>query len=108
MSSLLITLALVAADPLMPGVHERTLTVDKRERSYIVYLPKDYVHGMPAPVVLVMHGAAMNARLMMAYTRMNDTADKHTFIVVYLQGTGIGDYLLTFNSGGLHGRFEKH
>lgn len=38
-ASLLLMTAMVAADPLGPGDHTRTLTVGDLHRSYIVHIP---------------------------------------------------------------------
>jgi polyhydroxybutyrate depolymerase len=57
--------------------------------------------SLPAPLVLALHGAAMNAGMMAAFSGMNPEADKAKFIVVYPNGTGLADTLLVWNSGGL-------
>jgi polyhydroxybutyrate depolymerase len=82
-----------------PGDHIRTVTVQKRERSAIVHVPPSYDRMRPTPVVLVYHGASMNAKSMTYLTNLNETADKEGFIAVYPNGTGIGDFLV-WNAGG--------
>jgi polyhydroxybutyrate depolymerase len=99
-SLVLIALAAIAAEPLTPGDHTRKLTVDERERNYLVHVPPKYKADAPTPVVLVFHGGGSNADQMMRYSGMNDKADAETFIAVYPNGTGPLDrILLTFNGG---------
>lgn len=57
---LLLLTATIAADSLPPGDHNRTLTVDGRERIYLVHVPTKYDDDVPTPVVLVLHGTADN------------------------------------------------
>src|SRR5262245_45014040 len=87
------------APDLGPGDHTRTVLVEKRERSAIVHVPPSYDRRKPMPVVLVYHGASMNAKAMIYLTDLNETADKEGFIAVYPNGTGIGDFLV-WNAGG--------
>ncbi|MEI6536843.1 MAG: hypothetical protein WCN98_15965, partial [Verrucomicrobiaceae bacterium] len=47
-------------DPLGPGDHTRTLMMGEQKRTYLVHVPKDYDPKKPTPVVLALHGAAMN------------------------------------------------
>ena len=87
------------ADALTPGDHARTLTVDGRERSYLVHVPKSY-HGTVAyPVVLVFHGGGSNARQWVPFCGLNETADKAGFLAVYPSGTGRLATALTWNGG---------
>lgn len=82
-----------------PGDHTRTIEVDKLTRSYIVHVPPKHDPKKPTPVVLAFHGGGSNAEQMVKFCGLNDTADKHGFIVVYPSGTGRLDKLLTFNGG---------
>lgn len=82
-----------------PGDYTRSVKVDKIERSYIVHVPPTYDPKKPMPVVLVYHGASMNAKAMVYFTDLNKTSDKGNFIAVYPNGTGIGNFL-TWNCGG--------
>jgi polyhydroxybutyrate depolymerase len=94
------SLILMATDPLTPGDHTRSLEVDKRPRTYIVHVPKSYDGSKPYPVVLVFHGGGSNAEGMVKFCGLNETADKHGFVVVYPNGTGrLEKQLLTFNGG---------
>jgi polyhydroxybutyrate depolymerase len=50
-------------------------------------------------VVLVFHGGASNAQQMVRFCGLNETADKHGFVVVYPSGTGRLNVTLTWNGG---------
>jgi len=85
---------------LTPGDHVRQIELDGRARSFLVHVPPKYDSRKPTPVVLVFHGAAMNAHMMAWFCGMNAKSDEAGFIAVYPNGTGVGDTLLTFNSWG--------
>jgi polyhydroxybutyrate depolymerase len=51
--------------------------------------------------VLALHGAATNGGMMANYSGLSKKADDAGFAVVYLNGTGTGGMLLTWNSGGM-------
>jgi len=100
---------LAAADgsgaALDPGDHEFSLTHKQLRRSYLVHVPPQAAAGKPLPVVLNYHGGGANARNQKWYSRMDETAAREGFIVVYPNGTGgIGDRLLTWNAGTCCGR----
>jgi len=101
----LIAAVLLAADPqpLGPGDHRCTLEVGSRERSYLIHVPPKYDPKQPTPVVLAFHGAMTNAPIMALSSGLSDKADEAGFIVVYPNGTGKGNLLLVWNSGGFHG-----
>lgn len=71
-------------------VHAQLRRVTHREvkRRYIVFVPASYATTPERryPVVLHFHGGGMTAAEQMLYTRMNDAADRHGFIVAYPQG----------------------
>jgi polyhydroxybutyrate depolymerase len=102
-TSAFLLLTILAADPLSPGDHTRTLQQDGRTRSYIVHVPPKYDSKQPTPVVLAFHGAWTNATLMALSTGLSDKADKAGFIVVYPNGSGKDDFFLFWNSGNFHG-----
>jgi len=89
-----------AAERLAAGDHMRTLEIDGQRRSYLVHVPPSYDAAKPTPVVLIFHGAGMNARLMLEFSGLNAKADEAGFVAVYPNGTGAGPFL-TFNSGGV-------
>lgn len=66
----------------------RPLVHKDEKRKYIVYTPQSYATSPDKkyPVVFNFHGGGMTMAEQMLYTKMNHTADKHDFIVVYPQG----------------------
>ena len=98
--SFFLAAALLTADPMLkPGNHTRTLKVDGQDRSYLVHIPAKYDGKTPTPVVLALHGAAMNGPMMAVFCGLNKKADEAGFIVVYPSGgTGMGIFLV-WNAG---------
>ncbi len=92
---------------LAPGDHTRNITVDGRERTYLVHIPPKYDPKQSTPLVLALHGAAMNGPMMVWFTGLNKQSDAAGFVVVYPSGSGIGP-LLTWNAGGFRGAMAKH
>ena len=84
--------------PLAPGDARRELTVDGRKRSYLVHVPPAYDPAKPSPVVLAFHGALMNAPMMAQFSGLSRKADEAGFVVVYPNGTGVGETALFFNA----------
>ncbi len=91
-------ISLLGADGLGPGDHVRTLKVDGRNRSALIHVPVRDNPDVPAPLVLILHGARTNAAIMAAFTQMNAKADEAGFMAVYPNGTGT-DPLLYWNAG---------
>lgn len=92
--------------PLGPGDHTRSLTMGEQKRSYLIHVPQGYDPQNPAPVVLALHGAAMNGPMMVWFSGMNKKADEAGFIVVYPSGTGVGPFC-TWNAGGFRGKMAE-
>ena len=84
-----------------PGNHVRKITVDGLERSYVIHFPRGLDPEKPAPLVLMLHGAAMNGPMMARFTGMNAQADAAGFIAVYPNGTGLSNNFLAWNAGGI-------
>lgn len=84
-----------------------TLEVAGRKRFYIVHVPENYNPATPTPVVLALHGAAMNGTMMVGFTGLNETSEKHGFLAVYPSGTGTASFL-TWNAGGFAGAFADN
>src|SRR3954470_21726758 len=91
------------AGPLGPGDHTRTLMMGEQKRTYLVHVPKGNDPKKPAPVVLALHGAAMNGSMMVWFSGLNRKSDEAGFVVVYPSGTGTGPFL-TWNAGGFTGK----
>ena len=103
----LLLLSMLAADPLAPGDHTRKLTVDERQRNYLVHVPANYDHDRATPVVLVFHGAGINADVTVRMTGLNQKSDEAGFIAVYPNGTGVGVFR-TWNAGGRKGKLGEN
>ncbi len=101
----LVTLALLAADPLGPGDHNRTVAVGELTRSYTVHVPRGHDPKKPTPVVLVFHGAGSNARQTIRLTGLSDKADAAGFLAVYPEGTG---RFATWNAGNCCGNARRN
>lgn len=93
-------------DPLGPGDHTRTLMMGEQKRTYLVHVPKDYDPKKPAPVVLALHGAAMDGSMMVWFSGLNKKSEDSGFIVVYPSGMGVGPFR-TWNAGGFSGKMAK-
>jgi polyhydroxybutyrate depolymerase len=93
----------LAAHPLPPGDHVRSLVVGGRTRSYSLHVPPSYDPGRPTPVVLALHPAAVNGAAMARLCGLNETADRHGFVAVYPNGTGSTPYFLYWDAGGVRG-----
>jgi polyhydroxybutyrate depolymerase len=93
-------------DLLGPGDHTRTLLIGEQKRTYLVHVPTGYDPEKPVPVVLALHGAAMDGSMMVWFSGLNKKSDESGFIVVYPSGTGIGPFR-TWNAGGFSGKMAE-
>ena len=100
----LLALLSLAAAPLGPGDHNRSLKMGDVDRSYLVHVPPQYDPQKPTPVVLVLHGAGTNGSMMVWFCGMNKKADEAGFIAVNPNGTGLAGLMLTWNAGGFPGK----
>jgi polyhydroxybutyrate depolymerase len=67
-----------------------SLTVGGLERHYLLHLPSHWRETGPLPLVIVLHGAAGDARSTADMTGFSPLADRSHFIVAYPEGTSIG------------------
>jgi polyhydroxybutyrate depolymerase len=70
------------------GESDQTVASGGLERTYILHVPPGYDGTTPMPLVLLFHGYAENARIMLDYSEMGKTADEHSFILVAPNGAG--------------------
>jgi len=94
-----------------PGLYTRTIPVDGLERHYSFYLPRLYNGKSPMPVVLNFHGGGGNSKTQRHISRMDETADRRGFIVVYPQGTNKESLMrngYTWNAGSCCGWAQEH
>jgi polyhydroxybutyrate depolymerase len=87
------------SEPLGPGDHSRSIMMGEQKRKYLIHIPKQYDPKSPTPIVLALHGAAMDSSMMVWFSGLNAKSDEAGFIVVYPSGTGVGP-LRTWNAGG--------
>ena len=59
------------------------LPMAKTKRSYWLYLPGNYVATRPLPLVVMLHGCKQDAATFASGTRMNELADRESFLVLY-------------------------
>jgi polyhydroxybutyrate depolymerase len=102
----LLLLTVLGTDPLGSGDHTRTVLMGEQKRTYLVHVPKEYAPEKPAPVILALHGAAMDGSMMVWFSGLNKKSDESGFIVVYPSGTGVGPFR-TWNAGGFSGRMAE-
>jgi polyhydroxybutyrate depolymerase len=94
-TTLLARQASAAADCTLPGAKQVRLgasiqyvTSGGVERSYLLYIPRQYDPTQFTPVVISLHGFGSNALQQAVYTQWNGVADRVGFVAVYPQGLG--------------------
>jgi polyhydroxybutyrate depolymerase len=78
---------------------KRTLSIDGRERSYLLYIPELATPPKAWPVVLAMHGSGVDAASMMSFCGLHEKADQAGFVAVFPNGSGRREDALTWNAG---------
>lgn len=80
--------ALIGAAYLLAQRTNGALVSSGETRAYLLYVPPSYDPGVPAPLVITLHGFMQWPAHQARITRWNDLADEHGFLVVYPAGTG--------------------
>ncbi len=104
----LLVISLATATSSLAAAEKFDVRVGTLNRNYKVHVPASYRQGQPIPVVLVLHGAAINADIMAAFTGMSHKADEAGFLAVYPNGTGIANAMLAFNTGNFPPEVQQH
>jgi polyhydroxybutyrate depolymerase len=96
---LVLSLALLSQGP-APAPKEITRSFDfaGQTRGYHAHLPTGYDPEKPTPLVVVLHGAGTDGKIMEGFCGMSAQADKSGFIACYPNGTGFAPFL-TWNAG---------
>jgi polyhydroxybutyrate depolymerase len=83
-SCVVVTGILHAGDAKHGNFGSESLQVDGVKREYRLVVPKTVDLAKPAPLVIAFHGMLIDSKdFMPVYTKLNDTAEKHKFILAY-------------------------
>lgn len=86
-SGLLGTVA--SADPIQGNFGSESVKVGDATREYRLVVPKTVDLAKPAPLVFAFHGMLIDSKdFMPVYTKLNETAEKHKFILAYPEAIG--------------------
>jgi polyhydroxybutyrate depolymerase len=69
------------------------------KRGYWLYWPDRYQGEKSMPLVLALHGDGSDADSLARFSGLNEKADEAGFLVVYPNGTGQREKMLTWNAG---------
>ncbi len=84
-----------------PTLSRQTMGFAGEERGYYLHVPAKVTRsGAKVPLVIALHGGGGNGKIHAMMTGFTAKAEREGFIVVYPDGSGgLGDMLLTWNSG---------
>lgn len=78
-----------AAEPKTGEFPKESITVGRVVREYRLVVPKSVDFSKPSPLVFAFHGMGIDSKdLMPQYSKLNETAQKHQFILVYPAAEG--------------------
>ncbi len=99
---ILLLISFIFSAPLMAADKDYSFKLNGYKRAFSVHTPPSYKYGDRLPVIMVLHGGGGNNKQVVEQTKMNETADKYGFIVVYPEG--IGRKFHTWNAGACCGK----
>jgi polyhydroxybutyrate depolymerase len=80
---------IAAAEPKHGEFSSEKIKVGDVAREYRLVVPKSVDLAKPAPLVVAFHGMLIDSKdLMPVYTKLNDTATKHGFVIAYPNAIG--------------------
>ncbi|SPE45411.1 putative Poly(3-hydroxybutyrate) depolymerase [Candidatus Sulfotelmatobacter sp. SbA7] len=89
-----VSITMLAFAILVPALHAQAppekITVDDKERTFIVHLPKGYDAKQHYALVILLHTRDQDAGDMEQLTRFDELADRDSVIAVYPNSTGRG------------------
>ncbi len=66
-----------------------TIRVGGTARSYRLYVPRGVNLDRPVPLVVAFHGIGIDSKdVMPRYTKLNETAERHGFLIAYPEAVG--------------------
>ena len=71
------------------GLSEHVVKFQGIERDFIMYIPEEYNHDSPSPLMFVFHGFGGSNNMIMYYSDFNSISERENFIVVYPQGSSL-------------------
>ncbi len=95
MRKILVLGLLVAFAATANAADQRSLTIDSRTRTYLVYRPANLDRAKPVPLVVMLHGALGTGSQAERAYHWDDHADRAGFVVAYPDGIR-----RTWNAGG--------
>lgn len=89
-----------ASQILTPGSTRGSIEFHGVTRTYALYVPASLQPGVPAELVVALHGGGGNAANLERTIGLDAIAEREGFLVVYPDGSGrLEDILLTWNAG---------
>ena len=74
------------------GLLNRSLLYQNQIREYLLYIPQSYSEDTPLPVMLNFHGFGGTAQRHLRSADMRELSESKGFILIYPQGTLLGNY----------------
>ena len=71
------------------GLSEHLVKFQGIEREFMMYIPEEYNHDSPSPLMFVFHGFGGSNNMVMYYSDFNSISERENFIVVYPQGSSL-------------------